>query len=1033
MSLPTVSVRRPVFAATMALLIFVLGIAALAGLPVREFPDVERPVVSVTTPVPSAAAEVVERDVTRVLEDALSEVEGIDLIESTSQQGNSSIDVTFDIGRDLDAAAAEVRDAVSAVINDLPDDAEEPVVAKAAADASAMMWLTLTSDLRDPLALTDLADRRLVDPLSVLPGVARVQIGGELRYAMRVELDLARMAALDITVEDVTAALRAQNIEVPGGRIVGAAREFSVRTDTRLSEPEEFDAIVLRSEPGGRRVTLADVAEISVGPEDRRTAVFSDGEPSVGLGIIRAIGANTLAVSAAVLDEVETLRAGLPADVDIAVSYNEAEFVEESIGQIVRTLAITAALVMAVIFVFLGSPRGAIMPAVTIPVALVGSFGVLYLLGFSVNVLTLLAVVLAVGLVVDDAIVVLENVTRRMEEGEPRLAAAARGAEEVFLPVVATTAVLVAVLAPVAALTGISGRLFTEFAIALMAAIVISSFMALSVGAALTSYLARPPDKERTGPLARVERGFDRLRDGYARLIDRLLARAWLSVGVCVALGAAGLALFTLLPGELEPDEDRGAFVIRLDGPPGSTIEQTIAAFDQVRAIVEEHAAEGGPVEGTTTIVGAGGGGPEDVGGGIMIVRLKPWGERDVSQMALVEEVSGPLRGLPMADVIATNPSGIVAGLGAPVQFVVLGPDYDQAEAWARDVLAAAGEAAATVRLDFERRTPQVEVDVNRALAADIGVDVAAIGEALRVAIGGDDVTEFVYDGETYDVIVRAGRGDRARPGDLGRIELRAPDGALVPLALLARPIELGAPQSYTRVDRQPAMVLSGSPGALPLGEVLERLRAEAAEIVPEDGGTTTLGLSREFDQAQAGVLPIFALALVVVFLTLAALFESFAYPIVILVAVPLAVAGGLGALWVTGASFSIYAQISLLLLVGLLAKNAILVVDFANNRRGDGCDALEAARAAAVTRFRPILMTSIATAFGAVPLALATGAGAEARATIGAVVLAGVVGATAITLLVVPGLYVLVSRLAAVPGRRSASVSRELRESEPG
>ncbi|GGK23384.1 efflux RND transporter permease subunit [Salinarimonas ramus] len=1042
MTLPGLSVRRPVLAATLALLVVVLGVSALLRMPVREYPNIERPVVSVTTAYPGAAPEIVERDVTRIVEDALSGVTGIELIQSTSTAGSSTVDVTFVLDRDIDAAASDVRENVSAVRNDLPDRVEAPVVAKAAADAQAMMWLTLTSDARDTLALTDLAERRLRDPLSVVPGVSRVIVGGAQRYAMRVRLDVARMAARDVTAADVTRALRTENVEVPAGRLVGEAREFTVRTDTRLRARTDFADLVLREGgAGAARVTLGDVADIEIGPQDRRSAVFSDGEPAVGLGIVRATGGNTIDVADRVLAEVDRLRESLPEDVTITTSYSQAVFVRQSVEEVISTLGITALLVVAVIFLFLGSAKGTLVPAVTIPVSLVGTFAVLSAFGFSINVLTLLALVLAVGLVVDDAIVVLENVTRRRENGEPKLAAAVNGASEVFLPVVATTLVLLAVLAPIATLTGTIGRLFTEFAVALMAAIVISSALALTAGAAIASSVAEPrrSTQETRGwrravrkPLDWFAAGLEGLERGYAHVAGFVVRHAWIALAACLVLGASGWAMLQSLPSTLAPDEDRGFVIVPVTTAPGSTIEETIGALDAVRAVVMRHAGEDGPVDGTTTLVGVGGGGSSDVTSGLMIVRLKPWGERETTQMAFVEEVRGAIASLPQAQAIAINPSGLVPqGFGKPVQIVLLGPDYETTEGWARDLVswARAEAPVQALELDFDRATPQVEVDIDRALAAELGLDVAEIGEALRVVLGGDDVTDWVYDGETYEVIVRAAPDDRAAPGDLGRVQVRAENGTLVPLSIVAETRVIGAPDAYRRVNRRPAMVISAVPDGASLGAVIERFETRAAEIVPERGDTTTLGLSREFAKSTSGIWSVFALALVVVFLTLAALFESVAFPVVILLAVPLAIAGGLLALLLAGLSFNIYSQIALLLLVGLLAKNAILVVDFANSRRAEGAGVRDAALEAARTRFRPVLMTSIATAFGAVPLALATGAGAEARGTIGIVILVGIAVATAITLLVVPGLYVLLGRIAKVPGRRQKRVAEELQQ----
>jgi len=1010
MTLPELSVRRPVLAVVAALLILVLGAAAALRLPVREYPDVDPPRVSVTVVYPGAAAEVVERDVTRAIEDELNGVEGVELIDSTSRPGFSSITVEFELDRDLDAAAADVRDRVSAARSEIPEEAEDAVIRKAAAEAQAMMWITLTSEIRDRRALTDIAVRRLLDPLSIVDGVSRVILGGARRYAMRVELDRARMQARGVTAADVARALR---------------------TETRLPDPEGFRDLVLRDGPGGP-VRLGDVAVIELGAETDRSAVRRSGEPAVGLGIVRRSGANTLAVADAVKAELEALDARLPPDVERAISYDQSVFIEGSIRQVVLTLLITVGLVVSVVWLSLGSLGATLAPAATIPVSAVGAFAAMLLAGFSINTLTLLALVLAIGLVVDDAVVVIENVARRRERGEPALAAAVRGGSEVFAPVVATTVVLAAVLLPIAASTGFVGRLFTEFAVTLTAAVVLSSFLALSLGAAVAARAA-PASAEGAALPARLFAGaLNRAGGGYGRLVGGLVRAPWLAALAAVALGALGWGLMQRLPGGLAPTEDRAVFIVPVTAPEGSSLAATTDVVERIEALVRPHMGEDGPVEDVIAIVGAGEVGPAKVDEALVIVKLKPWGEREMSQQALVDELTGPIASLPGAEAVPISPASLVpSSFGKPLQAAVTGPGHEEAYAWAGDLAAFARETGRmrAIELGYDPSTPRLSVEVDRRLAADLGLSVAEIGETLRLFVGGDDVTEFYRDDETYEVRVRGRLEDRDSPDDVGEIAVRGPAGP-VPLASVVRLREEGAAASLRRIDRRPAVVLSAVPApGEDLASLIETLEREAATL-PRASGLEWLGLSREFTQSEAGVQVAFAMALTVVYLVLAALFSSFVQPLAVMLAVPLVVTGALAALWATGGGLNIFSQVGLLLAVGLLAKNAILVVDFANRRRAEGMELAEATVAGAEARFRPVMMTSVATLLGAVPLALATGPGAESRSVIGVAVLAGVAGATLITLFIVPGLYRLVSSIVPPPGSRSAAVDEQLRES---
>ena len=1021
-------VRRPVVAAAFALLLLAVGGYAATQLPVREYPDVDPPIVSVATVYPGASAKVVERDVTREIEDNLNGIEGIDRITSTSRAGFSDISVEMEIGQDLDAAAADVRDRVAAVRSELPDEVDAPVIAKAAGDAQAMMWVTLTSELRDRRALTDLVIRRLQDPLSIVPGVSQVQIGGARRYAMRLWLDAEAMAARGLTVGDVAAALEAENVELPAGRIETEQSEIAVRTLTKLRDAEEFRDLVV-AERDGAQVTIRDIARVERGAESYRSAVLKDGEPAVGVGIVRQSQANALAVAERVKTELDRLAPQIPEDVALEISYDQTIFIEGSLREVVKTLAITALLVIVVIYVFLGSARGALVPAATIPISLIATFAVLSVAGFSINTLTLLALVLAVGLVVDDAIVVLENVVRRRELGESPLLAGARGGAEVGLAVVATTAVLAAVLVPVAALGGTTGRLFTEFAIALAAAVIFSSFLAMTLGIALAARLAES-SAERRGVLGAVHRGIERLDRAYGGIVERLVGAAWVAVPLVVATGAAGWWLLQNLPAELAPTEDRAVFIVPVTTPNSASIERTRAAVAEVDRIAQRYAGEGGPVDSVIAIAGTGRRGPPQVQSALVIVKLKVWGERDIGQQALVGRLAPAITTIPGARAAPISPPSLVAdSFGKPIQLVIGGPTYATAEGWARQVLPEirALEGLRNVELEFDRESPEYQLTIDRRLAADLGLSVREIARALRVFVAGDDVTEYHDRGQTYEVMLRGREADRDTPADLDAIFVRSSSGELVPLAQVVTGEVVGTADSYRRVDRRPSMVISAVPAeGADLGSMIAAMDDIARAELPAEAAISWLGLSEEFTTSSARTGLVFLLALVVVYLVLAALFESFVYPLVVLVTVPLALTAGLAALWVTGQSFNVFSQIGLLLVVGLLAKNGILVIDFANQRRAAGIERREAIVEAARARFRPVLMTSIATFSGAVPLALAVGPGSESRMVIGTVVMAGIVGATLITLLLVPGLYAVAARLGGVPGAPTRRLEAE-------
>jgi multidrug efflux pump len=1053
MFLSDVSVRRPVLAMVMSMVLVVLGIVALTRLQVRQYPDVDPPVVSISTSYRGASAAVIDAEVTKRLVDQLSGIEGIRTIESTSSDENSRIDVEFALGRPLDLAAADVRDQISRARRNLPADIDDPIVTKASSDAFPMMWITLTSASRSPLELTDMAQRALAEPLSIVSGVASVRIGGQRRYAIRIWLDREAMAARRVTVDDIAARLEAENTELPAGRIESIEREFTVRAMSRLRTPEEFASLVLRDE-GATRVRIGDVAHVELEAENDRSGFWLNGQQAVSLGIVRQSNANTIDVADAVRAELERLRPSLPPGVELRIASDDSLFIRASIREVVIALSIAVALVVIVIFLFLRSLRAIIIPAVAIPVSLISTAVFLLALGFSINVLTLLAAVLAIGLVVDDAIVVLENNFRRIKEGEPPPVAAVRGTREVGFAIIATTAVLVAVFVPISFLTGKVGRLFTEFGITLAAAVCISSFVALTMGPMLTSKLLRAPPVgtgESQGPQAarpawrRLRRYPTALTAGafglYKFAIARTLRLGWVGAVLAISVGATAALLYRALPKELTPTEDQGRFFISLEAPEGASLAATTAQVRQVEQILEPYRREGGPIATVLSIVAPGWGGAAAVNTARIIVRPRPWHERSISQQQIVRELQPKLMAIPGARIVAINPPGLgIRGGGQPVQYALGAPDFESARAWSQTLVDALSDHPTFVNLraEFENTKPQLLVEIDRARAFNLGLNVRQIGLALQGFLGGREVTEFYDRGELYKVILQARPDDRSSPSDLSNIYVRSATGALIPLSSIVTLRETGVVRDLRRVNRSPSVVISSSlASGASLGSALDILDRTVAQRLGPEARVNYLGESLEFREASTQLFITFGLALLIVYLVLAAQFESFIHPLTILIAVPLAVTGGLGALMATGLTLNIYSQIGLILLVGLVAKNGILLVEFANQLRARGLTIPDAARRAAEIRLRPILMTTISTVLGAMPLVLASGAGAEGRRAIGTVIVGGMLFATVLTLFIIPALYTLLARFTspsnAAAARLEALLARMNGSTAPG
>ncbi|HEV7267439.1 MAG TPA: efflux RND transporter permease subunit [Falsiroseomonas sp.] len=1023
MVLSDISIKRPVFATVVSLLLIVLGLASLSRLPIREYPKIDPPVISVTTQYRGASAAVVDTQITELIEAAVAGIEGIKFITSTSRDERSQVTIEFRLTRDIDSASNDVRDRVARTLSRLPEQADTPIVAKQDGDARPILWIALVSDQLSGMELTQIARTRFADRLAVVDGVAQVLVFGERKPSMRIWLDRQSLAARGLTVQDVEDAIRRENVELPGGRIESEARELTVRTDTRMSRPEQFRQVVL-SRTGGAQVLLGDVAQVEVAAEETRGEYRINGKPAVGLGIQRQSTANTLSVANGVKEEVERIRGTVPEGVEVVVGYDESLFISQSIYEVEHALMIALGLVVIVIFFFLRSWRATIIPAVAIPVSITGSFIALAALGFSINVLTLLGLVLAIGLVVDDAIVVLENVHRRIEEGEHPLLASLRGSREIAFAVIATTLVLVSVFLPLSFMGGNTGRLFTEFGFALAASVVFSGLIALTLTPMMCSKLLKAHQGE-----TRLVRWTEPIFLGMNWLLrvtlKRALAAPLLTLGAMGLVSALALALFQALPKEFAPTEDRGVVIIPTTAPEGASFAYTRDQVLAIERVVQPYLDSG---EAGSVFASIGGfGRPAQSNLANVFIRLAPWDERERKQQAVTAEIMPQLLAIPGTRAFALNPPSLgQRGFQPAVQFVIGGNDYETLVAWRDRFLERARENPRLLNMDsnYRETKPEIRVDIDRRKAAELGVSIQAVGRTIETMLGSREVSTYVQGGEEYRVLLQAREEDRATPydlqnmfvrttggGSLGLIGTGAQQGGLVPLSNVVTLSERARPQSLAREDRVRAITITASLAAgYSLADALEFMESVAREVLPPEARISYRGQSLEYKESSGALYVTFLLALLVVFLVLAAQFESFIHPFIILLSTPLAVTGGLLALHLTGNSLNVFSQIGMILLIGLMAKNGILVVEFANQLRDRGHSIHDAVLEASVVRLRPILMTSIATAFGAVPLAMATGAGAESRQAIGVVIVGGVTLSTFLTLYAVPALYVLLA-----------------------
>ena len=994
-------IRRPVFSTVLSLIIVLLGIVSYDRLTVREYPNVDEPVVSVVTRYPGASAAIIESQVTQILEGSIAGIEGIDILESTSRTETSRITVRFRPDINPDVAASDVRDRASRVRGRLPDEIDEPVIAKVEADAQPIINLVFTSPKMTALQITDYIDRFIIDRIKNLEGVADVQIFGERRYAMRIWVDRERLAAFNFTVQDVENALRAQNVELPSGRIESTDREFPVLSRTGLVTPDEFGNIIVKLAVG-HQVRMNEVSRIELGAADERRDSRYNGAPAIAVGVIKQATANPLDVSKALQAVLPEVNRGLPEGLSAEIGSDDSVFIDRSIQAVFRTILEAIGLVVLVILFFLRSIRASIIPILTIPISLIATFTMMFAFGFSVNTLTLLAMVLAIGLVVDDAIVVLENIYRHIEEGMEPVAAAIKGTREIGFAVIAMTLTLAAVYAPIAFAPGKTGRLFLEFALTLAGAVIVSGFVALTLTPMMCSRLLKHNPKPNWAFRA-LESLFTALENGYRGLLRVTLKARFLVL--LVAVGVAGLSglLFVSLKSELAPVEDRGVLRVRGTAPEGATLGYTSRYTQQIDEILADI-----PQVTSRLVIN----GQPDVSQFFISARLKDWDVRTVKQQQLADEIGPKLRRIPGVQAFANNPGSFgQRGAARPIEFVIqTSGTYEELQDYVDKMMERinAYPGLESVDTDLKLNTPEFRIELDRPKIADLGIDVTVVGRTLETLLGGRQVTRFEQNGEQYDVYVQLADEERASPETLATIFLRSPSGEMVQLSNIAKVKEAVAPKELKRFNQLRSVTITANlaPGVA-LGEGLDFLETTAREVLPANVQTDLNGQSRDYRASGQSLALVFVLALGFIYLVLAAQFESFRDPVIIMLTVPLSMTGALGALYLAGGTLNVYSQIGLVTLVGLITKHGILIVEFANQQQMlHGKDRIAAVIEAATLRLRPILMTTGAMVLGALPLALAEGAGAESRQQIGWVIVGGMSLGTLLTLFVIPTVY---------------------------
>jgi multidrug efflux pump len=1005
MHISEITVRRPVLAAVISMFLVLIGLVSYDKLSIREYPDIDKPVVTVSTVYRGASAEIVERDITQILEDSLSGISNIKEITSTSKDEISQIRIEFNLSRDMESAANDVREKVSRATPRLPKDSEQPRVAKSDTDARAILWIGFTSEQLDSIALNDYLDRNVIDRLSILPGVASITVGGERKYAIRIWLDPDKMSSRKITVDDVLNAINKENIEKPAGRLDSVDREIGIQVKSKLSDINMFNDIVIKTYDN-RKIRLGDVAEIIIGAESDRGFLRANNENAIGLGVVRQTKSNVLKVASAIKKELDLIRPTLPSNINMFVGYDQSVFVDESISEVRFALLISMLMVIGVIYYFLASPAATFIPTITIPVSLISTFYVIYALGYSLNVLTFLALVLAIGLIVDDSIVVLENIKRRIENGEKAFEASIAGAKQITFVVIATTLVLVAVFLPLSFMSGKTGKLFIEFGVVLSFAVIFSSIVALTLTPMLCSKLIKNKEKIDEEPV--LIRKFRKFYRESLLESQKNPKRVYLFSIMMIVIS---ILLFQVVQKELAPTEDRGIFIISITAPEGSTLSYTDSIVRQVEKTLKPY-VKNKEINTVFSIVAPGfSGKPGEVNSAFMFTTLTDWGSRR-HQKDIVREIFPQLLSIPGARIYAINPPSLGGSrFTPPVQLVIGGGNYEDINEWGNTLInESAGLKLRNANIDYKITSPRLNLKINRDKAYELGVSADSITRTMEILLASNQVTTFSKDGLTYNVILQADKSFRINQNSLDNIFVKSSNSSLIPLSNLVTYEETSTSQSLKRINRLPSTIFSASlaPG-YPLGDALTDLIGVTDSVLPANAKISFSGQSKEYYESGSSLEITILFAILIVYLVLAAQFESFRNPLAIILTVPIALTAGLYTLFLTGTSINVYSQIGFLMLIGLIAKNGILVVEFANQLREKGMSVDEAIFESSLIRLRPVLMTTISTLLGAVPLVMSSGAGAESRYSMAIVVLGGITLSSLITLYLVPALYRLI------------------------
>jgi len=1005
MSLSSLSIRRPVLASVMSIVIVLFGVISFFYLGVREYPSVDPPIVTVSTSYVGANAEIIESQITEPLEESVNGVAGIRTLTSVSREGRSTITVEFDLDLDLETAANDVRDRVSRAQRSLPADADPPTVTKADADSQPIVFLNIRSDSRNLLDVTAIADNVFKEQLQTISGVSTIQIWGSKEYAMRMWMDPIRLAAYGVTPLDVQQALARENVELPSGRIEGMSTELSVRTMGRLTSAEEFNNLIIR-EDDGRKIRFGDIGYAELGAQNERTVLKRNGVPMVGVVAIPQPGSNQLEIAEEFFNRVERIERDLPEDVSIAVGFDTTEYIQESINEVQQTIFLALGLVIAVIFLFLRDWRTTLIPIIVIPIALIGSLFVMYVAGFSINVLTMLAVVLAIGLVVDDAIVVLENIYAKMEQGMSVVEAGILGSKEIFFAVVATSLALVSVFMPILFLGGQTGRLFREFGVVIAGAVIISSFVALTLTPMLsTKILSRGAEKNRF--YKATEPFFVWMNKLYKNSLEAFMKVRWAAFVILACTFGLIALLYVNIPKELAPMEDRGQLRIFATGPEGASFEYMDNYVDKMIEKVQENVPE---LDAMNTVTSPGFGASSSVNSAFSFIRLSDRSERERSQQEIADQISGLVRDLSGAQTFVSQPQSIGNQRGGlPVQYVLQAQNLEQLEDVLPEFIQEANnhEAFNFAEVDLKFNQPEIQVEIDRDRARALGISVRDIATTLQLSLSGNRFAYFIIDGKQYEVIGQMERQYRNEPVDLKSIYVRSSDQRLIQMDNLVTLKETSAPPQLFRFNRFKSATISAAlnPGYT-IGDGIDAMNEISDRVLPPTMITDLSGPSRDFAESAASLNFIFMLAIVLIYLVLAAQFESFRDPFIILFTVPLAIFGTFFSLWYFDQTLNIFSQIGAIMLIGLIAKNGILIVEFANQRLAQGMTVMEAIMDASAARFRPILMTSISTILGILPIALALGAGAESRVSMGIAVIGGLLIGSLFTLYVIPAVY---------------------------